>query len=524
MSQSEDRSQHSKSRDIEEALRAHPGVQSAAVIVWEDERSGEGKVTAYVVPNDDYVDRVLGGSQDEGKRLHRWRKTYDLTQLAKEAKSSQPGFDVAGWNSSYTRRPIPADEMKEWVAITVREIASFHPAHVLELGCGTGLLLLRLAPQCERYVGIDFAQAVLQKLELQMEMLEGPWDAVTLLERSADNFEGLVENSFDTVIINSVAQYFPNLAYFAGVLKRVVHVVKPGGRIFVGDLRNLALLEPYAVSIELYQASSSMSVAELRERVRHRIRFEEQLLISPTFFLALRQQFPKISSVEIRPKQGRFDNEMTRFRYDAILHLGTEPDEVFDPPWEDWADRRMTLESTAERLKEQRPEILALKRVPNRRVESDLNALASLARSEPSETVGAFKKSFERFKHRGVDPHEMCVLGAEMDYHIDLSWAASRSDGSYDVVFHREAGDKLVRPTIEWPQDPSISWNLAQYANSPGRAVLHEKLMAVLREYSREHLKSDMVPAAFIALDALPLTADGALNLAALPPLDFSEA
>ena len=522
--QSEDRSQRSKSLDIEATLRAHPGVQRAAVVVWEDERSGEGTITAYIVPNDDYVDRVLGGSEEESKRLHRWRRTYDLTQLAKEAKTSQPGFDIAGWNSSYTRRPMPADEMKEWVNITVREIASLHPAHVLELGCGTGLLLLRLAPQCDRYVGIDFSAAVLRKLRVQMETLEGPWDAVTLLERSADNFEGLVENSFDTVIINSAAQYFPNLAYLTGVLEKATKVVKPGGRIFVGDLRNLALLEPHAVSIELYQAPPSMSLAELRERVRHRIRFEDQLLVSPTFFLALRQQFPKISSVEIRPKQGRFDNEMTRFRYDAILHVGTEPDGVFDPPWEDWVDLGLTFESIAERLKERRSEILALKRVPNRRVESDLNALANLAHLEASQTVGGFKESLEGLKRRGIDPQEMWALGEETGYQIDLSWAASRSDGSYDVLFHREVGGKLVRPTIKWLQDPSISENLAQYANSPGRAVLHERLMAQLLDYSREHLKSDMVPASFIALDALPFTADGALDLAALPPPDLSEA
>ena len=301
-------------------------------------------------------------------------------------------------------------------------------------------------------------------------------------------------------------------------------MVKPGGRIFVGDLRNLALLEPHAVSIELYQAPPSMSLAELRERVRHRIRFEDQLLVSPTFFLALRQQFPKISSVEIRPKQGRFDNEMTRFRYDAILHVGTEPDGVFDPPWEDWVDLGLTFESIAERLKERRPEILALKRVPNRRVESDLNALANLAHLEASQSVGGFKESLEGLKHRGVDPQEMWALGEETGYQIDLSWAASRSDGSYDVLFHREVGGKLVRPTIKWLQDPSISENLAQYANSPGRAVLHEKLMAQLLDYSREHLKSDMVPASFIALDALPFTADGALDLAALPPPDLSEA
>ena len=142
-----DHSQCAKLRDVETTLRALPGVREVAVVVWEDEKPGKERLTGYVVLDDDHVDQISRGAENERRRLQKWRKTYDLTQFGKEAKSSQPGFDIAGWNSSYTRNPIPAEEMREWVDITVSEITSFHPAQILELGCGTGLLLLRIAPR-----------------------------------------------------------------------------------------------------------------------------------------------------------------------------------------------------------------------------------------------------------------------------------------------------------------------------------------------------------------------------------------
>ncbi len=499
-------------------LLAHPGIREAAVVVWEDGQSGEGRLTGYIVPDDDHVNRVFVELEDERNRLQKWRKALDLALFGKAAKSAQPRFDTAGWNSIYARKPIPAEEMQEWVDNTVSEIESLHPKQILEIGCGTGLLLLRIAPRSERYVAMDFSAAVLKKLKQHMEALGGAWDAVTLLERSAENFDGFVENSFDTVIINSVVQYFPNFTYLTRVLEEAVRVVRPGGKIFVGDVRNFTLLEAYAVSIELYHAPPLMRLGELRERVRHRIRFEEQLLVAPAFFRALRQRFPKISGVEIHPKRGRFDNEMTHFRYNAILNLGTQPEKVLEPAWQDWADQKLTLESIAGRLKEHRPEILAIKRIPNGRVERDLDALEILASSEASGMVGTFKESLEKLEHRGINPQEFWALGEELGYHVDLSWAASRPDGSYDVVFRRDTDGKLAQLAIEWPQAPARFENLAQYASSPGRAVLHEKLIEQLLDYSKEHLPEGMVPSAFIALDSLPLTADGAVNLDALPP------
>jgi SAM-dependent methyltransferase len=165
--------------EIETALREHPGVRDAAVVFRESKLGGR-EVVGYIVPDAAYLESLLSGTGEEQKRLQKWRKTFDLMQLGKDANSSALAFNIAGWNSSYTRQPIPAEEMREWVDESVKEILALRPREILEIGCGTGLLLLRIAPGCKRYVATDFSGAVLQRLKEQMAKLERPLDGVSL--------------------------------------------------------------------------------------------------------------------------------------------------------------------------------------------------------------------------------------------------------------------------------------------------------------------------------------------------------
>jgi ubiquinone/menaquinone biosynthesis C-methylase UbiE len=505
-------------QDAEVILRAHPGVRDAAVVVWRSDGAVERRLVAYAVPDEDYTNRVFLDAEAERKRAQTWRKTFDLSQFGKQADLSDPDFNIAGWNSSYTRQPIPAEHMREWVELTVQELRAFQPQEILEVGCGTGLLLLRLARECRRYAGTDFSSIVLKKLRKQIEKLGRDWSNVTVLERSAENFEDFAENSFDAFVLNSVTHYFPSVAYMLGVLQGAVRVVKPGGLIFIGDVRSLVLLEPYAVSIELYQAAFSMSLRELRERVSHRIQFEEQLVISPEFFLALRDRFPKIKRVEVHPKLGRFDNEMTRFRYNAILHLDDAQGGDLELSFLDYAEERCTPGSIAALLRNRDEGYLAIKNVINPRIANDVEARAQLATMDPSRTVGELRESLEARAARGIDPQKICTLGEELGYRVDLSWAASRPNGSYDVVFRKLVDSTLpVQQAIAWPRADIDAGQLPRYANVPGLAVMREKLIQQLLDYCRQNLSPDKAPTDLILIDAVPMTPDGQVDLRKLP-------
>jgi SAM-dependent methyltransferase len=486
---------------IEAVLRQHPGVRAARVC---GDNPGRADLTAYVVPRDEYFAMASTDAAEEGKRVQRWRKTFDLTQMAKEVSAPEPDFNIAGWNSSYTKQPIPAHEMREWVDNTVAEISALQPQETLEIGCGSGLLLLRLAPKSKRYVGTDLAPAVLAKLRKQMHQMSGSWDAVELLERPADNFEGLPEASFDTVVINSVTHYFPNVTYLAKVMDGAARVLKPGGNIFIGDVRSLPLLEAYAASVELFQAANEMDLAELRARVTRRINQEEQLVISPALFLELAQRNPKLSRAEIRLKRGRSDNELTRFRYDVILHAGGKQDRNTKLEWSDWGASEQGIEEIRQRLKNEKPAAVAITGIRNARVEKDIAVLARLSSADVKGTVGQLKRELDKAEPSGLRPEDLCAAGEAAGYGVQLSWAGCHPDGRYDAFLWRSDGGAEERKPLTWPQPSPANAEFTRHTNVPGQSVFRERLVQNLLSYCKENLPEDLVPGTLLVVDALP--------------------
>ena len=71
------------------------------------------------------------------------------------------------------REPIPEPEMREWLSYTVDRILALHPKSVLEIGCGTGMILASVAPHCDTYVGLDFSPTGLDNIRAMQQTLPG---------------------------------------------------------------------------------------------------------------------------------------------------------------------------------------------------------------------------------------------------------------------------------------------------------------------------------------------------------------
>jgi amino acid adenylation domain-containing protein len=301
------RGQRIEPGEVEAALARHPAVRQCAVEPVRGE-GGETRLAAYLA-----LHPMAASAEDQTELLERWRTVHDDTYAGAEEDP------FAGWNSSATGAPIPREEMREWVAATVGRLRELRPSRVLEIGCGTGLLLREIAPECEVYVGTDVSRTVLEGLERRLAAR--PLPQVRLLEREARDFSGFAPASFDLVILNSVVQYFPGLDYLLRVLQGALEVMAPGGAVFVGDVRSLPLLESFHEWVERERAPH-LSAEELARRVRRRVEREEELVLDPALFAALPSVFPRVVAAEAAPKPARADNELFRFRYDALLRVG----------------------------------------------------------------------------------------------------------------------------------------------------------------------------------------------------------
>ena len=507
--------------EIEQTLVAHPAVREAIVLARE-ETPGDKKLVAYFVPDGSQQESRARMAQLQEQRVSQWQLLYEQTYG--QSRPETPTLNTTGWNSSYTGLPIPAAEMREWRDATVERILALRPRRVLEIGCGTGLLLFPIAPETSQYWASDFSRASLDLVSQQLAAAGEGQAHVRLLERMADDFQDIEAESFQLVILNSVVQYFPDADYLLRVLEGAVKAVEPGGHIFLGDVRNLRLLDALHTSIQLGQASPRLSCAELRQRVQRSVDQEEELVIDSRFFDSLQERFPAISQVEVKLKRGGYHNELNCFRYDVIIGVGHDRKTQAECVQFDWAEQNLTLSGLGNMLAEKSLPLVSVRNVPNARVLADARAAELLAVGEGAMTTDQLRESLSDLEGAGVDPEDAWALCEEAGYETDLRLSAS-DPGCFDILLaldRKSLAGLLPSPSPQPERVPGRFMQPGLYTNNPLRKALTDQLLPQLRQYLKEKLPDYMIPAAFVALDSMPLMPNGKIDRRALPSFEPS--
>lgn len=260
--------------------------------------------------------------------------------------------------------------------------------------------------------------------------------------------DGLTEGSFDTVVINSVVQYFPSGAYLETVLSNVLRLLAPGGSLFLGDLRNLLLSDCFQAGVQVTRWPGETDPDRLRAAVEQAVADDNELLVDPGFFTTLAERHPDVTGVDLRVRRGHGENELSRYRYDVVLTTAPAPAQSLAAlPTLAWGTEVSDLAGLAEHLATTTTG-LRLTALPNQRLLTDLVARhqAQLHQQDSPRTELSARENVPALE-------ELVTFGAAAGFEVIATWSPT-DPAALDVLFvdHHEPGtartDVYLAPAV----------------------------------------------------------------------------
>lgn len=461
--------------EIEAVLRNQPDVKEAAVLIA-DEQHGR-VLSAFIVPD------AKSDAAGTAAPAPEWEDAFDA--LYRERRSDeQTLLDFTGWTRTADGDPIPENEMRAWLNDTVAVLKAQQPRHVLEVGCGLGLIALSLAPSSQAYLATDISKNAIEALTAKAAA-----HGISLrAERASasETAERFRAERFDLIILNSVAQYLSGYDELSELITDLSRLLSPGGSIFIGDVRDLRKADAFYATVERSR-NPAQSPEDLAERVRRARLHDEEAHFDPGAFAAIADRIGMRAPV-VRLKPVSVDNEMVNFRYDVLLRSGDGNAIRDDGEVLDWSacDRSAVSEH--------------------------------LSRSGAPLVIENVPFSDEDHPEaKSADVQSLLSIAEARGWHCALF--PSPADPR---LCSFATAEKISDPVL-WRPYASAAGKRDRLANYPGFSTRVRALRPIIRASLEASLPAHMVPAVFVFVEELPTKPGGKIDEARLRKLLFAQ-
>ncbi len=490
--------------EIETEIEQQAGVKQAVVVAREDAPMDK-RLVAYV---------TLKDKSDDASWKDRWDTLYETGAEDKQKQSAgEQGIDGTLLNQLENSEELK-QQLAEWLQTSVARIKTINAKRIYEIGSGAGQILFELAPGIEYYMATDYAQAAITNINSRLKADAQKWKHVKAAVAAADDFSAIGNDKIDMVLINSVAQYFPNADYLINVVRQAINAIKGAGCIFIGDMQGKNSLEMYHAMDYFPRASDATTIGTFKNVVANRVRIEEEFVADPAFFYLLPQLLPQITGVNIQLRKGVSQNETTKYHYDIWLYVQQSVESAVPTIISEWRDLQ-SVDKVEKLLAENSRAIVEIKNVPNSRTAKDHLLLHLLQTSDSSTTIAELKNKVNSTSD-GLHPDLFWQLADKFNADAHVRWATDGTDGLFNVVFIPRSG-KLIVPAFTLPDG---SQDIYSYARAPiveNELAIPKDVLQEWKDNLRKVLPAYMVPDDIVALRSFPLTPNAKVDRKALP-------
>ncbi|ENI04720.1 hypothetical protein COCC4DRAFT_40817 [Bipolaris maydis ATCC 48331] len=519
--------------EIEHVLRSHKSVSEAVAVVQQQNVDEATRLAAFVtVFEGDVVADEEPNDNDESQHVDTWEDQFDskVYMPISNVLSEAVGRDFIGWTSMYDGSAIDKVEMNEWLDETIDTILNGgKPGKVLEVGTGTGMILFNLRDGLESYIGLDPSQKAVDFVKETARSIPTLADKVRVYKATAAELDRLPPIDANLVVINSVVQYFPSLDYLFKTVQQLLEI-EGASTLFFGDVRSYALHREFLATRALFMAGDTAEKADIRRMIADMERVERELLVDPGFFTALPERLPGlIEHVEILPKKVKATNELSCYRYAAVVHVksrnGQKQEQVIrdvgHDEWIDFAEHKLDRPSLLKQLQNlSSSSTVAVSNIPYSKTIVSRCLIDSLdgAIAETSDASSWLSSVYRQAENcPSLSAAELHELAAEANCHVEISWNRQHSQrGGLDAIFHRYQPQKGEnRVMFRFPTDHAER-PLHNLGSTPLRQQVLQRTQKQLQEILEAQLPAYMIPQTITFLDAMPTNQNGKVDRSAL--------